>query len=163
PARPGAARVAALGARPALAAVGGVGGDRRRRGGPALLAGPGDRHDPPRADPRRADAGEPHGRRSRARPPPRGPRGPPGGGGCRPADPEFDWAWWDPARQHVLVTVGTLSRHMADEFYARAAVALAPMVGRLQAVFVAPEGTVTDAPAHILFCPRVPMLDLMPR
>jgi zeaxanthin glucosyltransferase len=83
--------------------------------------------------------------------------------GRRPADPGFPWDFLDPGRRHVLVTVGTLSEHLAGGFYARAMAALGPMADRLQAVFVAPADMVPDPPPHVLVAGRVPMLDLMPR
>jgi zeaxanthin glucosyltransferase len=83
--------------------------------------------------------------------------------GARPTDPDFAWPDWDPTRQHLLVTVGTLSDHVAADFYRRMVVALEPLAGRVQAVFVAPADAVVDAPAHILVRDRVPMLDLLSR
>ncbi|MGH3273870.1 MAG: glycosyltransferase [Streptosporangiaceae bacterium] len=82
--------------------------------------------------------------------------------GSRRTDPSFSWDWWDPGRRHVLVTAGTLSAHLVHDFLARMMAALEPMACRVQAVVNA--GTTTPAPPpHILFAPRLPMLDLMPR
>lgn len=83
--------------------------------------------------------------------------------GRRPADPTFPWEWLDPRRRHVLVTVGTLAEHIADEFYARAVSALAASADRLQGIVVAPAGVVAEPPSNILLAARVPMLELMPR
>jgi zeaxanthin glucosyltransferase len=81
----------------------------------------------------------------------------------RPADPGFPWDWLDPERRHVLVTVGTLSMDLAREFHARVVEALRPLGDSVQAVVVAPEGTVSGAPARdVLVLPRAPVLELMP-
>lgn len=81
----------------------------------------------------------------------------------RPADTTFPWDWLDPARRHVLVSVGTLSMDIAKEFYARVTEALRPLGDRLQAVVVAPDGTIPDPPEHLLVRSRVPVLELLPR
>lgn len=83
--------------------------------------------------------------------------------GLRRTDPGFDWDWWDPGRQHVLVTTGTLSAHWAKDYLARMMAALEPMGTRLQAVLNVAAVAVPDPPPHVLVVPRVPMLDLMPR
>jgi UDP:flavonoid glycosyltransferase YjiC (YdhE family) len=83
----------------------------------------------------------------------------------RIAGPDFPWDWLDPARRHVVVTVGTLAADVAAgpaSFYARAVDALAPLGGLLQAIVVAPAGAVPDPPRHVLVAPRVPLLELMP-
>ncbi|WP_433218756.1 glycosyltransferase [Dactylosporangium sp. CS-047395] len=82
----------------------------------------------------------------------------------RVPDPDFPMDWLDPARQHVLVTMGTLSMDLAKDFYRRVAEALAPLGDRLQAIVVAPDGTFDAAVAgHVLVRRRVPVLDLLPR
>jgi UDP:flavonoid glycosyltransferase YjiC (YdhE family) len=81
----------------------------------------------------------------------------------RPPDPTFPWGWLDPGRRQVLVTVGTLSMDTARGFYDRAIEALRPLGDRLQAILVAPDGTVPDPPDHVLVRPRVPVLELLPR
>lgn len=83
--------------------------------------------------------------------------------GERPAVAEFAWPGWDPARRHVLVTVGTMALHLARDFYARMVVALAPLADRVQALFIAPPELVPDPPANVVVAPRVPVLELMPR
>jgi zeaxanthin glucosyltransferase len=83
--------------------------------------------------------------------------------GSRRTDPGFSWDWWDPGRRHLLVTAGTLSAHLVDDFLARMMAALEPMAGRVQAVLNAAADAVPDPPPHVLVAPRVPMLDLMPR
>ncbi|WP_225848901.1 glycosyltransferase [Streptomyces sp. HPF1205] len=82
----------------------------------------------------------------------------------RPADTSFPWDWLDPARRHVLVTVGTLSMDLAGEFYARVVEALRPLRDSVQAIVVAPDGAIPEPPARdILVRSRVPVLELMPR
>ncbi|GAA2601870.1 glycosyltransferase [Dactylosporangium fulvum] len=80
----------------------------------------------------------------------------------RGPDPDFPIDWLDPGRRHVLVTMGTLSMDLAKGFYQRMVDALEPLGDRLQAVVVAPDGTITDPPAHLLVRRRVPVLDLLP-
>ncbi|SHM35810.1 glycosyltransferase [Actinacidiphila paucisporea] len=82
----------------------------------------------------------------------------------RPPDPAFPWDWLDPGRRHVLVTVGTLAMDLAQDFHTRVVQALRPIGGSVQAIVVAPDGTVPDAPeGDVLVRPRAPVLDLMPR
>ena len=83
--------------------------------------------------------------------------------GPRRTDPGFSWDWWDPGRRHVLVTAGTMSAHLVQDFLARMMAALEPMAGRVQVVLNAAADAVPDPPPHVLVAPRVPMLDLMPR
>jgi MGT family glycosyltransferase len=81
----------------------------------------------------------------------------------RPADTGFPWDWLDPARRHVLVTVGTLSMDLARDFYARVVEALRPLRESVQAIVVAPDDTVREQPARdVLVRSRVPVLELMP-
>ncbi|WP_433615703.1 glycosyltransferase [Dactylosporangium sp. CA-139114] len=80
----------------------------------------------------------------------------------RAPDPGFPFDWLDPGRRHVLVTMGTLSMDLAKDFYRRVAEALAPLGDRLQAIVVAPDGTLDGPPGHVLVRRRVPVLDLLP-
>lgn len=80
----------------------------------------------------------------------------------RPADTTFPWEWLDPGRRHVLVTMGTLSMDLARVFYDRILETLRPLADRVQAIVVAPDGTIVDPGDHIFTRPRVPVLDLMP-
>ncbi|MGW5355921.1 glycosyltransferase [Streptomyces sp. NPDC004031] len=83
---------------------------------------------------------------------------------ARPPDTSFPWEWLDPARRHVLVTVGTLALDLAEDFHARVVEALRPIAGSVQAIVIAPDGTVPGAPgADVLVRPRAPVLELMPR
>lgn len=83
--------------------------------------------------------------------------------GPRAPDPDLPAGWRDPDRRQVLVTMGTLSMDLAKDFYQRMATALEPLGDRLQAVVIAPDGTLADPPAHVLVRPRAPVLDLLPR
>jgi MGT family glycosyltransferase len=83
--------------------------------------------------------------------------------GGRPAGPGFDWGWLDPGRRHVLVTVGTLADGIATGFCERAMAALAPLAAGVQAILVAPPGSLPAPPPNVLVTPRVPLLELLPR
>jgi UDP:flavonoid glycosyltransferase YjiC (YdhE family) len=83
--------------------------------------------------------------------------------GVRRTDPAFSWDWWDPGRPHLLVTAGTLSAHLVQDFLARMMAALEPMADQVQVVLNAAANAVPDPPPHVLVAPRVPMLELMPR
>ncbi len=84
----------------------------------------------------------------------------------RPSPPEFPWELLDPARRHVLVTLGTLAADVAGDFYARAAEALAPLGDRVQGILAAPEEALAglpELPPGLLVLPRVPVLQLLAR
>lgn len=84
----------------------------------------------------------------------------------RPGAPDFPWDWLDPARRHVLVTVGTLAGDLAagsTSFYSRAMKALGPLGDRLQVIMVTATDVIDDLPGHILAAERIPLLALMPR
>ncbi len=83
--------------------------------------------------------------------------------GRRRTDPGFDWDRWDPGRQHVLVTTGTLAGHLTHGYLPRMIEALEPLADRLQCVLNAPADAVPDPPPHVLVLPRLPMLEVMPR
>jgi UDP:flavonoid glycosyltransferase YjiC (YdhE family) len=80
----------------------------------------------------------------------------------RPGAPMFPFELLDPDRQHVLVTMGTLAKELATDFYTRAVDALRPLGDRLQAVIVAPPDDLPEPPDHILVAAGVPMLTLLP-
>ena len=80
----------------------------------------------------------------------------------RRGDPRFPLDRLDPARRHVLVTVGTLNVDVATDFYRRVVAALAPLADRLQAIVLAPTEVVPDPPAHIVVQPRVEIPGLLP-
>jgi len=83
--------------------------------------------------------------------------------GARRTDQDFSWDWWDAGRRHVLVTVGTLSSHLAQDFLARLMAALGPLAERVQVVLNAGAEAMPDPPPYAVVAPRIPMLDLMPR
>ncbi|MFI5913231.1 glycosyltransferase [Dactylosporangium sp. NPDC051541] len=83
--------------------------------------------------------------------------------GRGPAYDGFDWDWFDPDRQHVLITVGTLADGVDRAFFGTAVRALADLGDRLQAVLIAPAAAVPDPPPHILVTGRVPTLRMMPQ
>lgn len=83
---------------------------------------------------------------------------------ARPQTVDFPWGWLDPDRSHVLVTMGTMTLGVADDFLRRVVEAVAPLGDRLQVVVVSPEQAVLGAyPPHVLVRQQVPMLELMPR
>ncbi|AEH08802.1 MULTISPECIES: glycosyltransferase [Protofrankia] len=59
--------------------------------------------------------------------------------GRRPAV-AFPWEWLDPEREHVLVSLGTVTREAGGRFLRVAVDALRPLGHRLQAIVVAPPG-----------------------
>jgi MGT family glycosyltransferase len=75
----------------------------------------------------------------------------------------FPWEWLDPARRHLLVTLGTLSGPAWPRFIPVVLDALAGLGGELQAVLAAPPAPpAAQAPPHILFAGHVPQLALLP-
>jgi MGT family glycosyltransferase len=72
----------------------------------------------------------------------------------------FPWEWLDPARRHLLVTLGTLSGPAGPRFFRTVIDALADLGGELQAVLAGPAGA--QAPPHILLAGHVPQLALLP-
>lgn len=78
----------------------------------------------------------------------------------RPDDVPFPLDWLDPARRHVLVTVGTLNVDVAADFHRRVVDALDGE--RVQGIVAAPADSLPDLPEHVLAIPRVPMFDLLP-
>ncbi len=81
----------------------------------------------------------------------------------RPATVSFPWDRLDPARRHVLVTVGTMADADAMEFYPRAVEALRPLGDSVQAIVLAPPEALPALPEHILAIERIPQLELLPR
>jgi MGT family glycosyltransferase len=79
---------------------------------------------------------------------------------ARPELGSFPWDWLDPARQHLLVSLGTLSGPDGPPFFRTLIEALADLGGKVQAVVAAPAGQQT--PPHILFAGHVPQLALLP-
>jgi MGT family glycosyltransferase len=81
---------------------------------------------------------------------------------ARPRAVSFPWDRLDPARRHVLVTVGTMADADAMEFYPRAADALRPLGDTVQAILLAPPQALPDLPEHLLAIERIPQLELLP-
>jgi zeaxanthin glucosyltransferase len=85
------------------------------------------------------------------------------GAAMRENPSDFAWDLLDPARRKVLITVGTLATGLAENFYQRAAAAVTPLAGPLQAIIVGPPGLLPDPPGNVLMVPSVPMLALLPQ
>ena len=81
----------------------------------------------------------------------------------RPADQDFPHDWLDPAKKHVLISMGTLTFGTSQNFYERAVEAVRPLGDRVQAIVTAPPESIADAPDHVLIRTRVPVLELMPK
>lgn len=75
----------------------------------------------------------------------------------------FPWDRFDSAKRHLLVTVGTLSTDVAEDFFRRTTAALRPLADRVQPILVAPADLIADPPAGAIITSHVPMLDLLPR
>ncbi|MDQ3761214.1 MAG: glycosyltransferase [Actinomycetota bacterium] len=82
--------------------------------------------------------------------------------GARAGTVSFPWDWLDPARQHVLVTLGTLNPAVGRRLFATAVQAVASLADRLQVILVAPPTLVDPPPDHVLVREFVPQLDLLP-
>jgi UDP:flavonoid glycosyltransferase YjiC (YdhE family) len=72
----------------------------------------------------------------------------------------FPWGWLDPARRHLLVSLGTISGPAGMRFFRVAVEALADLGDELQVVMVAPA--LDQVPRHILVTGHVPQLALLP-
>ena len=81
--------------------------------------------------------------------------------GSRKAGPDFDWAWLDPARKHVLVSLGTVNADAGDRFFGVALEALASLADTVQGIVVGPAERL-EPPANVLVVDRVPQLELLP-
>jgi MGT family glycosyltransferase len=73
----------------------------------------------------------------------------------------FPWDWLDPARRHLLVSLGTVSGPVGARFFQVVTDALADLGNELQVVMVAPPRG--GIPPHFLVCGHVPQLALLPR
>jgi MGT family glycosyltransferase len=81
----------------------------------------------------------------------------------RPDRGSFPWHWLDPARRHLLITLGTINGPAGDRFFRVAVDALAGLGDELQAVLVAAGAPAPDdVPPHILLAGHVPQLALLP-
>ena len=81
----------------------------------------------------------------------------------RPPDLDFPHDWLDPAKKHVLISMGTLTFGSSHGFYQRAVEAVRPLGDRVQVIVTAPPESIPDAPDHVLVRTRVPVLELMPK
>jgi MGT family glycosyltransferase len=81
----------------------------------------------------------------------------------RPTTASFPWERLDPARRHVLVTVGTMADADAMDFYLRAVQALRPLGDSVQAIVLAPPEALPGVPENIVAIERIPQLELLPR
>ncbi|HUR74215.1 MAG TPA: glycosyltransferase [Sporichthya sp.] len=81
--------------------------------------------------------------------------------GSRTPGPDFDWSWLDPARRHVLVSLGTVNQDAGDRFFAVALEALGSLADTVQGIVVGPRDRL-DPPANVLVVDRVPQLELLP-
>lgn len=81
----------------------------------------------------------------------------------RPETAPFPWAWLEPGRPHVLVSLGTVNASMGARFFATAVEAIAGT--DIQAVVVAPPDQVALPPGtdNIVVLERVPQLALLGR
>ncbi|MCB5182407.1 glycosyltransferase [Streptomyces antimicrobicus] len=83
--------------------------------------------------------------------------------GARPPVPAgFPWRALDPARQRLLVSLGTLNGAAGGRFYEAVLAAVAPLADRVQVILAAPPGLVGPVPEHVLLQERVPQLELLP-
>lgn len=80
----------------------------------------------------------------------------------RAGDPDFPWHWLDPARQKVLVTMGTLADDLARDFNSRAVAAFAAMADSLQAIVLGRPDSVAQQADNVLVLPSAPILKLLP-
>lgn len=73
----------------------------------------------------------------------------------------FDWDWLDPARRHILISLGTVNFDAGERFFRVALDAVAPLADRLQAVVNAPDLGVPPPP-NVRIARRIPQLELLP-
>lgn len=77
--------------------------------------------------------------------------------GARPDSTPFPWDALAPGRR-ILASLGTVSADRGGPFYR----AILEGVTGVQVILVAPPELVPDPPPHVLVCPRVPQLALLP-
>ncbi|TSE01113.1 glycosyltransferase [Skermania sp. ID1734] len=75
---------------------------------------------------------------------------------------EFDWAWLDPQRRHVLITLGTVSSVIGTNFLRTAVAAVGEMAADTQAILIDPNEVVESVPPNVLRVAWVPYLELLP-
>jgi MGT family glycosyltransferase len=76
-------------------------------------------------------------------------------------DPTFPWEWLDPARRHVLVSMGTLNAGAWKQLWPAVLDATEELADELHLICVARPEMLADPPAHILVRRRVPQVDLL--
>ncbi|MCH0559324.1 MULTISPECIES: glycosyltransferase [unclassified Streptomyces] len=81
----------------------------------------------------------------------------------RENDAGFPWERLRSGRRRVLVTLGTLSASVAEDFLMRTSAALTALADRVQAIVAAPPPVLDRMPEHVLGLPRVPVLELLRR
>ncbi|MFC4033182.1 glycosyltransferase [Streptomyces polygonati] len=81
----------------------------------------------------------------------------------RPGSADFPWDRLRDDRRRVLVTLGTLSASVAEDFLLRAAEALDTLSDRVQAVVAAPGPVLEKLPEGVVGLPEVPVLELLRR
>ncbi|MGW7383564.1 glycosyltransferase [Streptomyces sp. NPDC054794] len=83
----------------------------------------------------------------------------------RPAAADFPWAWLDPGRSKVLVTLGTANADAGGRFLAECVTVVRERAGRVQGVLVDPGGTLAERgdDKDVLILPSVPQLPLLER
>ncbi|MBJ8348324.1 glycosyltransferase [Antrihabitans sp. YC2-6] len=79
-----------------------------------------------------------------------------------PRTGEFPWEWLDPNREHVLLSLGTVSGPIGERFLDTAIEAVAELGDRLQLIVVAPPRTIQSNASHVLVRNWVPYLELLP-
>jgi MGT family glycosyltransferase len=81
----------------------------------------------------------------------------------RPDRGSFPWHWLDPARRHLLITLGTINGPAGERFFRVCVDALADLGDELQAVLAAAGAPAPrKVPPHILLAGHVPQLALLP-
>jgi MGT family glycosyltransferase len=73
----------------------------------------------------------------------------------------FDWDWLDPARRHVMITVGTVNQDAAERFFRVAIEAVASLADSVQAVINARSFEI-ELPPNVRLAERIPQLQLLP-
>ncbi|MFE3055851.1 glycosyltransferase [Nocardia sp. NPDC059239] len=75
---------------------------------------------------------------------------------------DFPWDRLDPARHHVLLTLGTVAGDVGQRFISTAIEAVEPMTDRIQLIVAAPPGSIDSSGADVLVRDFVPYLELLP-
>lgn len=81
--------------------------------------------------------------------------------GARASKVAFPWDWLDPARRHVLVSLGTVNPAAGRRFLTTMVEAVSSLAHRMQVILVAPHDLIDPLP-DVLVREFVPQLDLLP-